>query len=137
MSLRCIRHAVFAVLLPLSLAPVAGCSRDDGQKLAVVQGLARELGSAKALRLRAGCSYLSANQRDLFLCDGTVQTLIHFAPGFPGSKVTAVGPSSGGYLNRPSRLTVHYEGRESRGNLDLLLHREESAWRIVALIPSP
>ena len=102
----------------------------------VVQGLARDLGSARLLRARAGCSYLAANQRDLFLCDGTIQTLLHFAPAFPGSTVTAVGHSSGGYFKRPVRLTVHYQSRDGNGNLDVVLHREQNDWRIQALAPS-
>lgn len=136
MPLRSLRPRVLAVFLALVLAPLGGCNREDGPKLAVVQALAHDLGSAKLLRARAGCGYLSANQRDLFLCDGMVQTLIHFAPGFPGSTVTIVG-HRGGLLNRPGRLIVHYEGRDGRGNLEVLLQREHKDWRIAAIIPSP
>jgi hypothetical protein len=135
MPLRAIRHSVLAVLLACSLAPLGGCNREDGPKLAVVQALAHDLGSARLLRARAGCQYLVANQRDLFLCDGMVQTLIHFAPGFPGSTVTIAG-HRGGVFNRPARLIVHYEGRDGRGNLEVLLQREQRDWRIAAIIPS-
>ena len=129
--------ASLALLLLLPIVPTAGCARDDGSKLAVVQGLAADLSSAKLIKLRAGCSYLTASQRELVLCDGLLQTLLHYAPGFPGSKVTALGASSGGYLNRPARLAVHYESRVGNGNLDVILRREGTDWRIAALAPRP
>ena len=56
---------------------------------------------------------------------------------FRSSTITTLGPSTGGYLNRPAHLGVHYEGHDGRGNLEVLLHREGSDWRIMALIPRP
>lgn len=136
MSLLSVSSPVPALLaLLLSLGPVTGCARDDGQKLAVVQALAQDLGSAKLIRLRAGCRHLAAAQRELFLCDGLLQTLLHYAPGFPGSTITAIGASSGGYWNRPARLRVHYEGRQGSGNLLVILRREGRDWRLAALAP--
>jgi hypothetical protein len=145
MSVRLVRGSVAAslalgclgVLLALTLTSSAGCRRDDAQKLAAVQGLARDLSSAKLLRLRAGCSHLTAAQQELLLCDGLLQTLLHFAPAFPGSQVSAVGASTGSLFSRQARLVVHYEGRDGRGNLEALLQREANTWRIAALIPHP
>lgn len=140
MSLRLLRgsrSAALPLLAALVLMPAAGCRRDDTQKLAVVQGLSRDLGSARLLKQRAGCGYLTAAQQELFLCDGLLQTLLHFAPGFPGSRISVLRPSSGGLLSRQSTLAVHYEGRDGRGDLEVLLRREGKAWRIAAIIPSP
>jgi len=140
MSLRPVARplpASLALLLLLPLAPVAGCSRDDRQKLGTVQDLARDLHSATLLKQRAGCHYLVAAQRELLLCDGMLQTLLHYAPGFPGSTVTAVGASTGGLFSRTTHLMVHYENRDSRGNLEVVLRREGNDWRIAALAPRP
>lgn len=128
---------ILALSCVLGLGATASCRRDDTQKLAVVQGLARDLGSAKLLKLRAACGHLTTAQQQIFLCDGLIQTLLHFAPGFPGSTVTALEASTGGLLSRRSTLNVHYESRDGRGNLEVLLLREGKAWRIAALIPRP
>ena len=144
MFVRLVRGPVAALLaficlgsLLILLSTTTGCHRDDAQKLAAVQGLARDLSSAKLLRLRAGCGHLTAAQQELLLCDGLLQTLLHFAPAFPGSQVSALGPSTGSLFSRQAKLVVHYEGREGRGNLEALLQREANTWRIAAIIPHP
>jgi hypothetical protein len=129
--------AALALLVSSGLFAESGCHRDDGAQLQVVQSLARDLGSARLLRTRAACQHLSAEQREMLLCDGMIQTLMHFAPGFAGSAVTALGPSSGGWRGHPSRLPVHYQGPGGAGNLDALLRREKTEWRIVSLLPRP
>lgn len=128
---------IFALGLALILGMTAGCRRDDTQKLAVVQALARDLGSAKLLKQRIACRHLTTAQQQVLLCDGFVQTLLHFAPGFPGSAVTVLDSSTGGLLSRRTTVNVHYESRDGRGNLEALLQREGKAWRIAALIPRP
>lgn len=128
-------HLLLALLL--ALGPATGCHRDDREKLAVVQALARDLSSARLLKQRTACNHLTTAQQEVFLCDGLLQTLLHFAPGFPGSTISALGSSTGGLLSRQSTLSVHYEGRDGRGNLEVLLRREGKAWRIAALIPRP
>ena len=104
---------------------------------AAVQALARDLGSAKLLKQRAACRNLTTAQQQILLCDGFVQTLLHFAPGFPGSTVSVLHSSTGGLLSRRTTFNVHYESREGRGNLEALLQREANTWRIAALIPHP
>lgn len=130
-------HRIVALGFALIVGTTTGCRRDDTQKLAAVQALARDLGSAKLLKQRAACRNLTTAQQQILLCDGFVQTLLHFAPGFPGSTVSVLDSSTGGLLSRRTTFNVHYESREGRGNLEALLQREGKAWRIAALIPRP
>lgn len=123
-------------LLVLLLVPVAACRKqDDGPKLAVVQELARDLGVAKRMKQRRGCEVLVAAQRDVLLCDGMMQTLMFYAPGFAGSQVTPRGRSAGGMFGKPVTLPVRYKGPLGEGALDVQLQLEEGRWRIAALLP--
>lgn len=130
-----LRAAAPWVLCLLLVSP--GCRRDDGPKLVVVQALAKEMGAAKRLTQRTGCGLLVEAQRDELLCDGLLQTLLHYAPGFPGSQVTQRAPSQGGRSGQPLVLPVRYKGPQGEGALDVHLLLEGTQWRIAALLPRP
>lgn len=114
---------------------VSGCRRNVTPQLAVVQELADDLGVSKKVKKRLGCSLLVEAQRDELMCDGALQTLLHYAPAFPGSKVTPSAPPEGGYGGQPMRLPVRYKGPLGEGSLDVHLRLEGKDWRIVAFVP--
>lgn len=114
---------------------VAGCRRNVTPQLAVVQELANDLGVSKKIKKRLGCGLLVQAQRDLLMCDGALQTLLHYAPAFPGSQVTPSAPPEGGFWGRPMRLPVRYKGPLGEGSLDVHLRLEGKDWRIFALVP--
>jgi hypothetical protein len=128
---------VLCLLVPLVVFGSACRKPDDRPKLAVVQELAADLGVAKRVKQRRGCQVLVAAQRDVLLCDGMLQTLLHYAPGFAGSQVAARGRSSGGdgSPGRPVTLPVRYKGALGEGALDVQLQLEEGRWRIAGLLP--
>jgi hypothetical protein len=121
--------------LLVSAVLVSGCRRNVTPQLAVVQALANDLGVAKSVKKRLGCSLLVEAQRDLLMCDGALQTLLHYAPAFPGSRVTPSAPPEGGFWGRPMRLPVRYKGPLGEGSLDVHLRLEGKDWRIFALVP--
>lgn len=125
-------------LLAALLVAGSGCRKpDERPKLATVQELATDLGVAKRVKQRRGCEALVAAQRDVLLCDGMLQTLLHYAPGFAGSQVTVRGRSTGGdgAPGRPVTLPVRYKGPLGEGALDVQLQLEEGRWRIAGLLP--
>ena len=100
------------------LLGASACHREDAAQLQVVQTLVKE-------------------QRELLTCDGMIQTLLHYAPGFPGSTVTARAHSTGGWFGHIVQLPVHYESAGGRGNLQVQLRREGKDWRIAVVVPEP
>jgi hypothetical protein len=127
--------ASWVLCLITCLVGASGCRRDAGPQLAVVQELARDLGVAKLVKKRLGCGLLVEAQREVMLCDGALQTLLHYAPAFPGSRVTLRERPEGGFFGRPLKLPVRYKGPLGEGSLDVHLRLEGKDWRILALVP--
>ncbi len=119
------------------LLGASACHREDAAQLQVVQTLAKELNVSKRITQRIGCGLLVKEQRELLTCDGMIQTLLHYAPGFPGSTVTARAHSTGGWFGHIVQLPVHYESAGGRGNLQVQLRREGKDWRIAVVVPEP
>ena len=72
-------------------------------------------------------------------CDNLIVPILHYAPGFPGSRVTRRAPTSGGFFDRPIKVHVHYEGKEGKGNLDVTMRRsgKTGPWHIYSVFPAP
>ena len=123
------------LLLSVSALGASGCRRNVTPQLAVVQELANDLGVAKKVKKRLGCGLLVEAQRDMLMCDGALQTLLHYAPAFAGSQVTPRAAPEGGYWGRPMLLPVRYKGPLGEGSLDVHLRLEGKDWRIVTIVP--
>lgn len=125
-------------LLPLLLLLGAGCSKPDPLQVTAVQEMATALSRPGPLGLRAACLSVVPEQQNPMGCDNVLVPLLHYAPGFGGSKVTRRGSTHGGGLlgKGPVTVPLHYEGKNGSGNLDVTMQRIEGKWRIFGLIPA-
>ena len=131
------RAALMALAL---LAPFgAGCHRESPEQLNVVQAMAEVLGKRNPQRLALACALVVPEHQDPLSCDNLIVPMLHYAPGFPGSKVTRRGPARWGLFGKPWTLPVHYEGQNGSGNLDVTMRFEKKTrvWRIYSLLPVP
>jgi hypothetical protein len=139
MSPRRTVHISFALLLSLTTLGLAGCQRDPAQ-VAVVQAMATALGKPKTLGARAACTFLVPEQQNRMGCDNLLLPLLHYAPGFAGSRISRRGMTFAGLRNlikRPLVVQMRYEGTIGSGNLDAVMRREAGNWRVYSLIPVP
>lgn len=125
-------------LLPLFALPELGCSRDDPGQVQVVQMLADALDKRSTRRTGSACVLAVAERQDPMSCDNMIVPLLHYAPTFPGSKITRRGSTSGGYFGRPAKVHVRYEHKDGSGNLDVTMRRESNGtWHIYSVFPVP
>jgi hypothetical protein len=122
------------VFLCAGLSGLGGCKRDP-EAIAVVQAMATALGKPKTLGARAACSQLVTLQQNRMGCDNLLVPLLHYAPGFAGSRVSRRGFSFPTPFKKPLTLKLRYEGPIGHGNLDAVLEREDGQWKVVSLIP--
>jgi hypothetical protein len=138
MSLQRRNPLIGVSLLALTTLGGAGCQRDPEQ-VAVVQAMATALGKPKSLGARAACTFLVSEQQNRMGCDNLLLPLLHYAPGFAGSRISRRGFSLRGVMNllkRPIVVPLKYEGPLGGGQLDAVMRREEGHWRVYSLIPT-
>lgn len=137
-SLRLLGSARWLVGLLGSLLALQelGCSRDEPTQVQVVQMLADALDKRSSRRGGSACSLAVAERQDPMSCDNMIVPLLHYAPTFPGSKVTRRAATSGGYFGRPIKVHVRYEHKDGSGNLDVTMRRESNGtWHIYSVFP--
>lgn len=140
-SARCPGLARSLVLL-LSLALPAselGCNHDDPGQIQVVQLLAEAMDKRSPTRKVTPCMLAVPERQDPMSCDNLIVPILHYAPGFPSSRVSRRGPTSGGRLGQPIKVPVHYESKEGQGNLDVTMRQagKSGAWHIYSVFPAP
>lgn len=137
-SSRPARAALLALSLTLAL-PELGCNRDDPAQIQVVQMLAEVMDKRTPNRKGSACLLAVPERQDPMSCDNLIVPILHYAPGFPGSRVTRRAPTSGGFFDRPIKVHVHYEGKEGKGNLDVTMRRsgKTGPWHIYSVFPAP
>lgn len=132
---------VRALALWAALVPLCACHRaDDPGQVENLQLLATAL---RARDRRVACAVNVRALQNPTTCDAVLGPLLHFCPGFPGSRVARRGhsvPMGGGLLmrfRRPAevRVPIRYEGPDGSGEIDVIMRRELSEWRVVALLP--
>ena len=131
-----------SALLVLSLAlglPELGCNRDDPGQIQVVQMLADSMDKRTPNRKGSPCLLIVPERQDPMSCDNLIVPILHYAPGFMGSRVSRRAATSGGSFGRPIKVPVHYEGKEGKGDLDVTMRRagKAGAWHIYSVFPAP
>lgn len=117
--------------LALALA-TAGCSADHPAQIETVQAFASAL---RGRQPRLACSALVPRLQDEINCDSVLVPLLHYSPGFPGSKVSRRGRTSGWRFSSQVVVPVRFEGPDGSGKLDVTMQHIDGFWRIVLIAP--
>jgi hypothetical protein len=131
-------RVVLGLLLPLLGLGELGCSRDEPGQIQVVQMLADALDKRSTRRAGSACVLAVAERQDPMSCDNMIVPILHYAPTFPGSKISRRAATSGGYFGRPIKVHVRYERKDGSGSLDVTMRRESNGtWHIFSVFPAP